>query len=69
MTVKITNEFITLQNLLKYANITMSGGESKMMIQEGHVRLNGDICTMRGKKIRAGDRVEAMGEEILVQEA
>ena len=69
MIVKITQEYITLQNLLKYANVTMSGGESKILIQEGQVRVNGEVCTMRGKKIREGDRIEAMGEEISVQKA
>ena len=60
MIIEITQEYITLQNLLKFANITMSGGESKV---------NGEVCTMRGKKIRSGDRIEAMGEEISVQKA
>ncbi len=69
MIIEITQEYITLQNLLKFANITMSGGESKVMIQEGQVKVNGEVCTMRGKKIRSGDRIEAMGEEISVQKA
>ena len=69
MIIEITQEYITLQNLLKFANITMSGGESKVMIQEGQVKVNGEVCTMRGKKIRSGDRIEAMGEDISVQKA
>ena len=69
MIIEITQEYITLQNLLKFANITMSGGESKVMIQEGQVKVNEEVCTMRGKKIRSGDRIEAMGEEISVQKA
>ena len=43
MIIEITQEYITLQNLLKFANITMSGGESKVMIQEGQVKVNGEV--------------------------
>ena len=51
----ITTEFIKLQDAMKYANIVMSGGEAKQLIQEEQVLVNGEVCTMRGKKLRDGD--------------
>ncbi len=51
----ITTDFIQLQNAMKYANVVFSGGEAKQMIQNGEVMVNGEICTMRGKKLRNGD--------------
>ena len=61
--IQITTEFIKLDQLLKFANLVGTGGEAKMAIQDGLVSVNGEICTMRGKKIRSGDRVE-LGDEI-----
>ena len=57
----ITTEFIKLQDLLKFANIVSTGGEAKIIIQEGLVKVNGEVCTMRGKKLRPGDDVEVDG--------
>lgn len=54
---KITTEFIKLDQLLKFAGIAWSGAEAKDMVLNGIVSVNGDICTMRGKKIRSGDVV------------
>ena len=54
----ITTEFIKLQDLLKFANLVETGGEAKERIQGGEVRVNGEVCTMRGKKIYPGDKVE-----------
>ena len=51
----ITTEFIKLQDAMKFANIVMSGGEAKTLIQEEQVSVNGEVCTMRGKKLREGD--------------
>ena len=65
-TIQITTEFIKLDALLKFANVVMTGGEAKMIIQEGEVSVNGEICTMRGKKIRPGDVVGFDGEELEV---
>ena len=56
--ITITTEFIKLQDLLKFANAVSSGGEAKIIIQEGKVQVNGEVCTQRGKKIRPGDKVE-----------
>lgn len=61
--VKIKTEFIKLDQLLKYAEISQSGGESKVYIKSEEVRLNGNIETQRGKKIRPGDLIEVEGFE------
>lgn len=55
--ITITTEFIKLQDLLKFANLVETGGEAKERIQAGEVLVNGEVCTMRGKKIRPGDDV------------
>ena len=62
----IHTEFIKLQDALKYANVVYSGGEAKQLIQEGQVTVNGEVCTMRGKKLRPGDRFTFMGQNFLV---
>lgn len=54
---KITTEFIKLDSLLKYEGLVETGGEAKLVIQGGGVKVNGEVCTMRGKKIRPGDVV------------
>jgi ribosome-associated protein len=64
--ISITTEFIKLDALLKFAGIAETGGEAKQAIQEGEVRVNGEVCTMRGKKLRRGDQVETSGVRILV---
>ena len=64
--VTITTEFIKLQDLLKFANLVETGGEAKERIQGGEVQVNGEVCTMRGKKIRPGDEVLFAGQELTV---
>ena len=66
-TVSIPTEFIKLEALLKLANLVGTGGEAKMLIQDGQASVNGEVCTMRGKKLRPGDTVQFQGQEILVQ--
>lgn len=66
MNIKITTEFIKLQDLLKFANLVSTGGEAKIRILEGEVAVNGEVCEMRGKKIRPGDVVSFAGEELTV---
>lgn len=56
-TITITTEFIKLQDLLKFANLVETGGEAKEHIQAGEVTVGGEVCTMRGRKIRPGDDV------------
>ena len=55
--IKITTEFIKLDQLLKFANIAESGAMAKEMIADEIVSVNGEICSMRGKKVRPGDSV------------
>ena len=62
----ITTEFIKLQDLLKFANAVSTGGEAKIVIQEGEVKVDGEVCTMRGEKIRPGNVVEFNGETLTV---
>ena len=64
--ITITTEFIKLQDLLKFANLVETGGGAKERIQGGEVRVNGEVCTMRGKKIRPGDAVRFAGQELTV---
>ena len=64
--ITITTEFIKLQDLLKFANLVETGGEAKERIQGGELRVNGEVCTMRGKKIRPGDVVLFAGQELTV---
>ena len=65
--VKINTEFIKLQDLLKFAGAVETGGEAKLRIQEGEVKVNGQPCTMRGKKLYPGDRAELDGQVLLVE--
>ena len=67
-TITITTEYIKLQDLLKLAAVTATGGEAKLLIQEGQVLVNGEVCTMRGKKCRAGDTVELDGQTVQIAE-
>ena len=59
--VVIHTEFIKLQDAMKYANLVYSGGEAKQLILEGQVKVNGEVCTMRGKKLYPGDSFSFMG--------
>ena len=68
-TVSITTPFIKLEALLKYAGLVGTGGESKIRFMEGEVLVNGEGCTVRGRKLHPGDRVELGGEVLLVAEA
>lgn len=67
--ITITTEYIKLQDLLKLAAITATGGEAKLLVQEGEVLVNGEVCTMRGKKLRPGDVVDTLGQRYGVQYA
>ena len=66
-TVSIKTEYIKLDALLKYAALVGSGGEAKIRIQEGEVLVNGEVCTMRGKKLRPGDVVTLGGDSVTVR--
>ena len=64
--ISIHSDFIKLDALLKFASMTGSGGEAKLAIADGLVAVNGETCTMRGKKIYPGDVVSFCGEELTV---
>ena len=65
--IKINTEFIKLEALLKFAGMAETGGEAKLAIQNGEVKVNGALCTMRGKKLRPGDRAELNGQVLIVE--
>ena len=64
--VVIGTEFIKLESAMKLANIVPSGGSAKLEIQEGNVTVNGEVCTMRGKKLFPGDRFSFDGDTYLI---
>lgn len=62
----IHTEFIKLDSLLKLAGLVETGGEAKLLIQNGQVEVNGEVCTMRGKKLRPGDSVALDGRTVAI---
>ena len=66
-TIQINTEFIKLDSLLKFAGMVETGGEAKELIQAGQVKLNGEVCTMRGKKCVPGDEIELDGLTVAVR--
>lgn len=58
--------FIKLDQFLKWQGLVETGGQAKLVIQDGLVRVNGEVETRRGRKLRQGDRVELEGEQRLV---
>lgn len=62
----IHTEYIKLDSLLKLAGLVETGGEAKLLIQNGQVQVNGEACTMRGKKLRAGDTVTLDGRAVAI---
>ena len=64
---EIRTEFIRLQDLLKFEGLCETGGMAKVRIQEGDVMVNGAVCTMRGKKLRSGDRVTIDGVTVSIR--
>lgn len=64
--ITINTEYIKLDSFLKLAVLVGSGGEAKNVINDGLVEVNGEVCTIRGKKLRAGDKVSFAGNELEV---
>ena len=62
--ISIKEDFIRLDSALKLASVVQTGGHAKIVIQNGEVRVNGDICTQRGKKIRLNDIIHFDGNRI-----
>lgn len=65
-TIEINTEYIKLDSFLKFAGAAGTGGEAKLLIEDGRVSVNGQVCTMRGKKLRAGDRVDFDGKSVTI---
>ena len=65
--IKIKDDFIKLDAALKYSGVIGTGGQAKMVIQEGLVLVNGEVCTMRGKKLHDGDNVKFEDYEFVVK--
>ena len=56
--ISIKEDFIRLDSAMKLGNLVVTGGHAKIVIQNGEVKVNGEVCTMRGKKLHKGDKVE-----------
>lgn len=67
--IEITTEFIKLDAFLKFTGCVGTGGEAKIRIAEGEVLVNGEVCTMRGKKLRGGDVVKLGSAEFAIVQA
>ena len=65
--IKITTDFIKLEAFLKFAGAVGTGGEAKIAILNNEARVNGEVCTMRGKKLVPGDEVEFRGASYRVE--
>lgn len=63
----IKEEYIRLDAALKLASLVSTGGHAKVVIQGGEVKVNGEVCLMRGKKLRPGDTAEYNGEGLIVK--
>ena len=67
--IEITSEYIKLDAFLKFCGAVGTGGEAKLRVAAGEVRVNGDVCTQRGKKLRGGDQVSLGAEDYVVKQA
>ena len=65
-TIEITTEYIKLDAFLKFCGAVGTGGEAKLRIAAGEATVNGEVCTMRGKKLRAGDTVRFGGQDYVL---
>ena len=65
--ITIKTEYIKLDALLKFSGLCSTGGEAKIVVEDGEVRVNGEICRMRGKKLRPGDKVSYKGQELEIK--
>lgn len=65
--IEINTEYIKLDNLLKLGGAAVTGGQAKLLIQDGQVLVNGEICTMRGKKMKNGDKAQCNNKILEVQ--
>ena len=64
--INIREEYIKLDSALKLAGFVSTGGHAKTVIQNGEVRVNGEVCVLRGKKLYKGDRADYAGDLLIV---
>ena len=64
---EINTDFIKLDSLLKFAGLTETGGNAKAVIAEGRIKVNGEVCTQRGRKIFPGDKIEVPELELTLE--
>lgn len=67
--IKIKEDYIRLDSLMKLSDLVVTGGHAKIVIQNGEVRVNGEVCTMRGKKMRNGDYLQYEDIKVVVKNA
>lgn len=65
--IAIKEEYIKLDSLLKFSGLAQTGGHAKIVIANGEVKVNGEVCTARGRKIRSNDKVEFDNKGIIVE--
>ena len=65
----IESEYIKLDSALKKAGLVNTGGHAKIIIQNGEVKVNGEVCFLRGKKLRQGDTAEYGNKTIIIKYA
>lgn len=65
--ISIKEEFIRLDSAMKLADMVNSGGHAKIVIQSGEVKVNGEICLMRGKKLHRGDKAEFENSGFIIE--
>ncbi len=66
-TIKIKDEYITLGQALKLASLVSSGVEAKIVVQDGLVKVNGEVDCRRGRKLRSGDQVEFNQQSFMIE--
>lgn len=65
--ISIKEDFIRLDSAMKLADMVVTGGHAKIVIREGEVKVNGEVCTMRGKKLHKGDKIEFDGVKVQIE--
>ncbi len=63
---KLQEEYIRLDDLLKLTGCVQTGGQAKVLIQGGEVHLDGEVCTMRGKKLRGGEVISIPADDVVI---
>ncbi len=66
--VKIKTDYIKLDQLLKYASIVQTGGQAKLLIKNGQIKVNNEVVFQRGRKIHKGDKIIIDDEDLIIVE-